>query len=166
MNKTQLRWYTGAIILAVLVSALLQLSVLIVKVDGHSMEPTLQDKSTYVILKSPVYKREQLASFKWPESWGQAEMPNTKLIKRIIAIPGDTVSTNGQAILVNGKVRHQLPVGCRAPHMEKTLGPEEVFVTGDNSGNSLDSRARLCEGASSFTVPTNLIEAHGRPVLK
>lgn len=75
----------------------------------------------------------------------------TVLIKRIAAAPGDTLSYDGKAFYVNGKVLYSLA----KDHYQCNAGPvgykhkltkEQVFAMGDNPLKSLDSRRIFCDG--------------------
>ena len=68
-----------------------------------------------------------------------------KMIKRVAALPGDTISTDGKMIFINGSPRarkgsfaiNQYQIDLSSP----VVIPEGFFyVLGDNDSNSLDSR--------------------------
>ncbi len=73
----------------------------------------------------------------------QGEIP---LIKRLIAIPGDTVAIYDGQVFVNGEAidepyLHEVSTACRVYCGPLTLGNDEYFFMGDNRPGSRDSRS-------------------------
>lgn len=96
-------------------------------VSGASMEPTFEN-GDYLIIDELSYhfrqpKKNEVIVFRYPLD------PSKFFIKRIIGLPGETIESNEQKII---------------------LGPNEYFVEGDNRPASSDSRVW---GA----VPENLV---------
>lgn len=120
-------------------------------VSGPSMDPTFAT-GHYLIVDKISYKignpeRNSVVVFSFPES---AKIPNEKgknLIKRIIGLPGDTVTEVGDTVTITNKdnpdgvtldqsyVTHKLPASFIV-----TLKEDEYFVMGDNRVESYDSR--------------------------
>ena len=112
------------------------------KVDGSSMNPTLEDKDNLWVDKLSYTfgdpKRFDVVIFNYDE--------NTTYVKRIIGLPGETVriDQNGN-IYINGKLlkenygKETMLNNGRAGS-DVYLGSDEYFVLGDNRNNSLDSR--------------------------
>ena len=117
------------------------------QVRGRSMEPNfengeyiLTDKFTYRI-REP--KRGDTIVFAAPPARKE------DFIKRIIGVPGDTVSVKNGDVFINGK---ELEEGYIPPNFRTfgnqalkedqtiTLGKDEYFVMGDNREHSSDSR--------------------------
>lgn len=59
------------------------------------------------------------------------------LTKRVIGVPGDTVSERNGRVFVNGRKADDIPTD---PFLTTHLGPKEYFVLGDNRSASDDSR--------------------------
>lgn len=67
----------------------------------------------------------------------------TELIKRVIAVPGDVVSARGGRVYVDGAYLYEpyLPVGVETSSFGPvTVGAGQLWVMGDNRGDSNDSR--------------------------
>lgn len=117
------------------------------KVSGLSMFPTLHN-GDYLITEKVSYhlgnpKRGQIIVLKNPRDESQ------DFIKRIIAIPGDTIKIEDTKVFVNGGAipENYLPEGTPtlpgAFLTEKStikLSPNQYFVVGDNRTHSSDSR--------------------------
>jgi len=144
--KILLREVLGTIILALAIFLLLQATVQSFIVVGSSMENNLQDRQRLLINKA-VY------AFHEPE-WGDVivfRSPNdekTDFIKRIIALPGDTVEVEGGVVYVNSSPLDE-PYIKNQPSYEfsfRTIPDNNYFVLGDNRNNSNDSH-------NDWTVP-------------
>lgn len=110
------------------------------RVDGMSMEPGLHTNE-YVLVNKVAYlfhepQRGDVIVFHYPLD------PTKDFIKRIIGIPGDTIQTTSDAVIVNGQTLHEPYISTPFNNNSNTLklGPGEFFVMGDNRDNSFDSR--------------------------
>jgi signal peptidase I len=110
-----------------------------IRVDGISMEPNLHD-GEFVVVNRLAYrwqepKRGDIIVFHFPSD------PRRRMIKRVIGLPGNTVTIRDEKVLINGAVLEE-PYLDEEPqyHGEWRIGPNEVFVLGDNRNNSSDSQ--------------------------
>jgi len=109
-----------------------------VRVDGFSMNPTLQN-GEYVLVSRMSYKldipqRGDIIVFSFPVD------QNQDLIKRVIGLPGETVSIRQNNVLINGLPLEE-PYIAQAPLYsgEWTVAEGQLFVLGDNRNDSKDS---------------------------
>lgn len=117
-------------------------------VRGASMEPNFYDKEYLIVDEISYYFREPLRKdtivFRYPRN------PSQYFIKRIIALPGETVEIRDGAIIIYNS---RYPDGVALeeqyleslerqthPAMKITLKKDEFFVLGDNRDFSSDSR--------------------------
>lgn len=116
-------------------------------VSGASMESTFHS-GEYLIVDQISYRFEEpeagdVVIFRYPRN------PSTFFIKRIIGVPGDTVSIDGNVVTItnekhpNGYVLTESYVDAMTPNtfLTEELGEREYFVMGDNRDKSSDSRA-------------------------
>ena len=127
-------------------------------VDGNSMDPTLRNdqrvfvnKFVYfdpIVFKSNLKlsfdstlnpKRGDVVVFDPPFPY---DASGKQFVKRIIAIPGDTIENSSGIILVNGKpFGNDFGATSEISEVPKTLVPEGYYyVLGDNRNSSNDSR--------------------------
>jgi signal peptidase I len=113
-----------------------------VRVEGTSMMPGLQDQERLFINKfqyhfEPIH-RDDVVVFHFPLD------PAKSYIKRVIAIPGDTLRIDGGQVYVNGKALSETYVPMRfrddRSYPETVLSRNEYFVMGDHRLISSDSR--------------------------
>lgn len=116
------------------------------------MEPTLQNADNLWVEKiSPKlnsFKVGSIVTVNVPEEIrSQYNLEKNPIIKRVIALPGDTVEIKDGKVYVNGKAKEEKylkgavtePVG--KPEFSKLTVPKGyIYVLGDNRGNSADSR--------------------------
>ncbi len=113
-------------------------------VDGSSMNPTLTDRDN-VLVNRVTYAFSEPQRFDIVVFELKNE-PGTFYIKRVIGLPGETVTIRDGEVYING-ARLEGDVYGNAPVRRPgraaegvTLGEGEYFVMGDNRNNSLDSR--------------------------
>lgn len=110
-----------------------------IRVEGISMEPSLHD-GQFVVVNRLAYrwqepKRGDIIVFHFPSD------PRRRFIKRVIGLPGDVITIKGGEVLVSGSPLEE-PYLAEDPlyRGEWRIGPNEVFVLGDNRNNSSDSQ--------------------------
>lgn len=118
---------------------------------GKSMTPSLQPEQKFIVNKliyqSQLPQRGDIIVFHAPKTACPA---NTKcdFIKRIIGLPGETVSIKDNHMYINNQVLDEpylakdtetLP-GAVTQNTDLTLSATEYFVVGDNRPFSSDSR--------------------------
>lgn len=86
-------------ILFVLLLAVLRIFIIEpVRVDGHSMDPTLADGERLIVLKTSSIDRFDIVVAKEKEGKKTKE-----IVKRVIGLPGDTITYKDDVLYVNGK---------------------------------------------------------------
>jgi signal peptidase I len=147
-RRTILEWLgviAGGIAIALLVEAFL---IQAFWIPSPSMEPTL-DVGDRVLVNKLSYKfhdvhRGDVVVFERPPGASTGEDGEIKdLIKRVIAIGGDTIEAREGNVYVNGEPidENYLEPGTPTDHLPPTeIPPGHVFVMGDNRTNSEDSR--------------------------
>jgi signal peptidase I len=109
-------------------------------VKGVSMQPGLAN-GQYVMVNKVTYlfhgpERGDVIIFHWPQDVSQ------DFIKRVIGLPGDTITTDRNHVTVDGKILNETYVSVPYNLEGKTwkVPAGQYFVMGDNRPNSDDSR--------------------------
>jgi signal peptidase I len=143
--------------LAVLLFLVINIISARVRVDGFSMRPTLDD-GEFVLINRLAY---QLGSFQhgdiivfrppmYPEAGFLRHLlglPNISddyedYIKRVVGLPGDTVSIENGSVRINGVPISEPYIAAQPDYSGEWTVPEgNLFVLGDNRNNSADSHA-------------------------
>lgn len=69
-------------------------------VEGHSMDPTLANKERLVIIKTASIKRQDIVV---AEEYNTETQTTKNIVKRVIGMPGDTITFKNDVLTVNGK---------------------------------------------------------------
>ena len=156
----------GVLLLAPIIAVLLTAFVFqSYQVDGPSMQNTLHNNDRLIVWKLPrtwarvtghqyVPKRGDIVILTESGLSNYGDTQDTKqLVKRVIGLPGDHVVIKDGVITIYNKQYPDgfkpdkvLPYGANGAipatnnNLDVTLGPDELFICGDNRGDSLDSR--------------------------
>lgn len=132
------------------------------QVDGPSMETTLQNNNRLIVWKTPVTwskitghpyipNRGDIVVFIENNLYSLNETSSNQLIKRVIGLPGDRVVVKNGVLTIYNKQHPNgfrpdatLPygkvIGKTSGNIDLVVPHDQIFVCGDNRGDSLDSR--------------------------
>jgi signal peptidase I len=141
--RTRILRFIGELLQTILIAGVLFLAVNLltarIRVEGISMEPSLHE-GQFVVVNRIAYRwnevnRGDIIVFRFPLN------PSRRFIKRVIGLPGNTVSIRGGDVFIDGQLLDE-PYIAATPRYdgEWIIGPGEVFVLGDNRNNSSDSQ--------------------------
>jgi signal peptidase I len=115
-------------------------------IPSASMEPTLMIGDRILVDKLSYHLhgvgRGDIVVFATPPK-EVADTAIKDLVKRVIGLPGDVISSRGGRVYIDGKplLEPFLPVGTVTSGITtQKVPPNEYFVMGDNRSNSQDSR--------------------------
>lgn len=161
--RTVVRDVVETLILTAVIFLLVRSVVQNFRVDGRSMEPTLQS-GQYLLINKAVYwrvdgpvaqrlfpdmrsnahegvylfqppQRGDIIVFRFPQD------PSRDFIKRIIAIPGDTVEVRQGRVVLNGVPLREGYISDQPNYTSppQVIPSDQYFVLGDNRNHSSDS---------------------------
>lgn len=130
-----------AIVIAVAAAFLIRAFLFeIIMVDGPSMQPTLHTDERLAVEKVTRYgglpQRGEIIIVHYPDG------TNRNYVKRVIALPGETVEVRDSIVYIDGQPLEEEYVS-EEPYQDMaavTVPENSVFVMGDNRANSMDSR--------------------------
>ena len=133
-------WVVSIVIAVALAMFIRTFVVELYLVDGPSMRPTLQHAQRLVVNKF-IYKfrapeKGEVLIFRYPKD------PSRDFIKRVIAVPGDTIELKDGNVFVNDElqVENYILSKARGDYPKSVIPEGHIFVMGDNRNNSEDSR--------------------------
>lgn len=128
------------LLLALIAFAFLRLVVQNYRVEGPSMEPTLQ-QGQFLVVNKLAYRlgplqRGDIIVFHYPSN------PKRSLIKRVVGLPGDRLQVVRGQVWVNDQLLDEPYIyeAGRDTLALTVIESDRVFVLGDNRNNSSDSR--------------------------
>jgi signal peptidase I len=162
-SKNTVLSFVAVFIVAAIIALLLTMNVFQqYQVDGSSMRTTLQNGNRLIVDKVPrtwaritghpyIPKRGDIIVFLENGLYGLNDSGSDQLIKRVIGLPGDRVVIKNGYVTIYDKAHPNgfrpdktLPYGKVIPYtsgnIDLVVPANEVFVMGDNRGDSLDSR--------------------------
>lgn len=163
----QLKEFNEALILALVIFLLLQFSIQNFKVEGSSMSSTIEPGQYVAVNKLHKIKVDMARLSALVPFWDASHLgevypfhssgpqrgdiivfnypldPDRTFIKRVIGLPGETVSIVLGVTYIDGEPIEEPYLTSRRQRENlefDTLGPNEYFVMGDNRPHSNDSR--------------------------
>lgn len=127
------------------------------RMEGASMEPTFHHDQFFTVVDHGRPNRSDVIVFRFPLD------PSRDFVKRVIALPGDTVEVRDGTVFINGGPlkENYIKDTPNYTYATKTVPAGMYFVLGDNRRNSFDSHAwgnscspkQLCD----FVPESNII---------
>ena len=136
-----LRELAETIVLTLVIFFLIRTVVQNFRVEGMSMEPSFHD-GQFLLINKLSYRlgeaeRGDVIVFRYPRD------PSRDFIKRIVGLPGETIEIREGQVYINGQLTPTMATINEAGYNSgpTTIGPDELYVLGDNRPNSSDSHA-------------------------
>ena len=108
-----------------------------IRVEGISMQPTYHDHQINCVNRLAYRKhdpqRGDVVSIRFSPP-GKFSDPSEMLMKRIVALPGETISFRKGHAFINGQPLDEpyVKFPCEWEHEPMECGPNEYYVVGDN----------------------------------
>ncbi len=129
-----------AVITLILFMAIRQVAVNY-RIEGSSMYPTLHNRQLIFVERVSYHlhppERGDIIVFDYPLN------PKVRFVKRVIGLPGETISVHDGKVYIDGKPLDEPYVRepIRGTLSPTKVSPRQVFVMGDNRNHSNDSRS-------------------------
>jgi signal peptidase I len=139
-----LREVAETLILAAIIYGVVNLTTARRVVEGPSMDPTLETGEFLIVSRLAYFfgepQRGDIIVFHPSES--SYFFHDDDVVKRIIGLPGETVSIEGGHVYIDGVLLDEPYIAVPTQGSGPWTVPEgQYFVMGDNRGNSQDSRS-------------------------
>ncbi len=124
-------------VLVVVCFVLFKFVLLPIRIEGISMEPTCRDGKVSFVNRLAFIRHEpqrgDIVSVRLSAPGGLTS-PSLMYMKRIIALPGETISFRDGQVFINGEALDEpyLKLPCDWTHEPIQCGPDQYYVVGDN----------------------------------
>lgn len=135
----------GVFYAVILLLVIMRSLVTVIRIDGHSMDPTLQDKQWILVdlisHRFKPWKRGDVVIVRFP-----GDPLHSLYVKRVIGLPGDTFALESGKVFINGVVLNEAYLGADATtdigviDLRQTIAHDQYIILGDNRKISNDSR--------------------------
>lgn len=143
-TKKQKFAFFAAGILGVLTALAVTASFGILKVQGQSMEPSVQQGEYLLINRLSYFFREPQKgdAVAFSCSVYSEDGEGSILVRRVAAVEGDAVEIKDGMLYVNDRIydKYAENPGYMEPMEKRIVGKDKIFVLSDNRGAVLDSR--------------------------
>ncbi|MDU6523756.1 MAG: signal peptidase I [Enterococcus sp.] len=118
-----------------------------VKVEGHSMDPTLHDGQRLISSKVSSIDRQDIITTKEPDN------TNLYVVKRVIGLPGDKIEMQDNVLTINGKEYKE----SYLTDYQKKFKEDKLFDTYSYNSAFQEQAANADSFTNNFsvTVPKN-----------